>query len=50
VEFDSIIFSLMFKTFLIVAFPFTLFIINFLNEAEKNKIYSFRKLLFGRLV
>jgi O-antigen/teichoic acid export membrane protein len=50
VEFDSIIFSLMFKTFLIVAFLFTLFIINFLNEAEKNKIYSFRKLLFGRLV
>jgi O-antigen/teichoic acid export membrane protein len=50
VEFDSIIFSLMFKTFLIVVFLFTLFIINFLNEAEKNKIYSFRKLLFGRLV
>ena len=50
VEFDSIIPSLMLKTILILIFPFILFIINFFNQTEKNKIYNFKKLVFGRLV
>lgn len=50
VEFDSIIPSLLLKTILILIFPFILFIINFLNEGEKNRIHTFRKLVFGRLL
>jgi O-antigen/teichoic acid export membrane protein len=49
VEFDSIIVSLVFKTFLILIFPFTLFISNFLNKSEKNRIHSIGKLVLGRL-
>jgi O-antigen/teichoic acid export membrane protein len=50
VEFDSIIPSLVFKTSLIVVFLFALFLAKFLNEAEKNKFNSFRKLVFGRVI
>jgi O-antigen/teichoic acid export membrane protein len=50
VEFDSIIPSLLLKTILILIFPFILFVVNFLNEGEKKRIHSFRKLVFGRLI
>jgi O-antigen/teichoic acid export membrane protein len=47
-EIGSILYSLCLKTLLILAFFFVLFLINFLDSAEKQKLFGIKRFVLGR--